>query len=672
VSDSESTQAGQRRRPIGTALIVGLAILVVVSTVVVAVRFVRGAGDGEKQVVYADGAGGLSATLPGYDYRVAAPPDTFPAGERLEVKRAEKTPDIGRGKFLGTPIEITSRVQPAHPVSLEISYSKVNLELTVGTLWDKDAKHFETAPIERTEDGDLRIYLKHVSGGGIVAFPSLDALTQWHAGPGADAAIKYLEDFFDFPYECPAPTFESKLLGSEGYPSRSVNTQLNVNDKQIAKSTVTLQICNPLRFAMEYKATGAGEAEGFSLPRSTVPHDVHLQGVAGDAFKVETKFTPKAFTVTLVFLMLPMLPYGRTMMTKPQFILKGLTSPSGLTLIANSARSCDSSINAALRTPGATTFDGAVSCLQNLSSFNEAFIDLWRETAVELGLEVAAEQIPVLGPIMRGQVWNRIGAELYHFGLPRDVSFPYRLLCAEGSDIACPKRATDPQAAVPKQPGTRPARPPTQPDTDSPPVCTAGDRDNDGVCDDVDTCTGGGADLEPTAITYEVPVVQAGQRVYFDSGVENQAVVDSGVFSIKWLVDGQEVGAYGGHDGVPAKSTVMDGNSQFTWTFDSPGTYTLTFAVDVDDHVQCEANESDNVRYKTVQVQQAANEEEPEEAAPTPEETPTTEPSETPTSAPTETATASTPEPSEAATATTAPGTTPSASVPFYTLGPTP
>jgi hypothetical protein len=223
-----------------------------------------------------------------------------------------------------------------------------------------------------------------------------------------------------------------------------------------------------------------------------------------------------------------------------------------------------------------------------------------------------------------------------------------------------------------QQPRTQPARPPTQPDTDSPPVCTAGDTDKDGVCDDVDTCTGGGADLEPTAITYDVSVVQAGQSVYFDSGVENQGAVDSGVFNIKWLVDGQEVGAYGSHAGVPAKSTVMDGNSQFTWTFDSPGTYKLTFAVDADDHVQCEANESDNVRYKTVEVQRAANEEEPEEAAPTPEETPTTEPSETRTSAPTETTTASTPEPSEAAKASTAPGTTPSASVPFYTLAPTP
>jgi hypothetical protein len=68
-------------------------------------------------------------------------------------------------------------------------------------------------------------------------------------------------------------------------------------------------------------------------------------------------------------------------------------------------------------------------------------------------------------------------------------------------------------------------------------------------------------------------------------------------------VDSQDVGAHGSHAGVPAKSTVMDGNSQFTWTFDSPGTYKMTFAVDVDDHVPCEANESDNGRYKTVQVQ---------------------------------------------------------------------
>ena len=52
-------------------------------------------------------------------------------------------------------------------------------------------------------------------------------------------------------------------------------------------------------------------------------------------------------------------------------------------------------------------------------------------------------------------------------------------------------------------------------------------------------------------------------------------------------------------------------------------------------------------------------------------EAPTIEPSETPTSSPTETTTAPTREPSETAKATTAPGTTPSGSVPFYTLAPT-
>jgi subtilase family serine protease len=97
-------------------------------------------------------------------------------------------------------------------------------------------------------------------------------------------------------------------------------------------------------------------------------------------------------------------------------------------------------------------------------------------------------------------------------------------------------------------------------------------------------------------------LVYAGEQVDFDSGVENRGAVDTGVFNVKWLVDGQDVGAYGSHAGVPAKSTVMDGNSQFTWTFDSPGTHKVTFVVDVDDHVPCEANESDNARSKTVYV----------------------------------------------------------------------
>jgi subtilase family serine protease len=37
----------------------------------------------------------------------------------------------------------------------------------------------------------------------------------------------------------------------------------------------------------------------------------------------------------------------------------------------------------------------------------------------------------------------------------------------------------------------------------------------------------------------------------------------------------------------------MDGNSQFDWTFDVPGRHTVTFAVDVDNHV-AESDENNN------------------------------------------------------------------------------
>lgn len=101
------------------------------------------------------------------------------------------------------------------------------------------------------------------------------------------------------------------------------------------------------------------------------------------------------------------------------------------------------------------------------------------------------------------------------------------------------------------------------------------------------------ANLLPTAITYTPSSPVVGQQVYFDSGITNNGDVDTGVFNIKWFVDGQEVGAYGSHQGVPAGQTILDGNSQFQWIFTSAGTHTVTFVVDVDNHVQ-ESDEADN------------------------------------------------------------------------------
>jgi hypothetical protein len=106
-------------------------------------------------------------------------------------------------------------------------------------------------------------------------------------------------------------------------------------------------------------------------------------------------------------------------------------------------------------------------------------------------------------------------------------------------------------------------------------------------------------DLTPTAITYNSADLVRGRQVLFDSGVQNLKNVASGSFNIKWFVDGVQVG-YGGHVGVAGNSTVLNGNSAFTWTAVA-GTHTLTFSLDVDNHV-AESNEGNNSRSVTVTV----------------------------------------------------------------------
>jgi hypothetical protein len=64
------------------------------------------------------------------------------------------------------------------------------------------------------------------------------------------------------------------------------------------------------------------------------------------------------------------------------------------------------------------------------------------------------------------------------------------------------------------------------------------------------------ADLLPTEIQYNPSRLRAVNTIRFDSGVQNQGDRDTRVFNIRWLVDGQDVGAYGSHMGVPAGTTI--------------------------------------------------------------------------------------------------------------------
>lgn len=118
-------------------------------------------------------------------------------------------------------------------------------------------------------------------------------------------------------------------------------------------------------------------------------------------------------------------------------------------------------------------------------------------------------------------------------------------------------------------------------------------------------------DLQPTLISYDPAALAAGERtIHFESGVENDGSSESGVFNVKWRVDGREVGAYGSHASVGGNSMVLDGNSQFDWTFDEPGTYKVEFVVDVDDQV-AESDESDNAGTATVFIRSTTNSDQP-------------------------------------------------------------
>jgi pimeloyl-ACP methyl ester carboxylesterase len=116
-------------------------------------------------------------------------------------------------------------------------------------------------------------------------------------------------------------------------------------------------------------------------------------------------------------------------------------------------------------------------------------------------------------------------------------------------------------------------------------------------------------DLIPTDITFGNASLITGRQVHFDSGISNLGNQGTSAFNVKWFVNGQEVGAYGGHSGVPAKKTVLEGNSQFDRTFNTPGTYTITFKVDVDGHVT-ESNENNNSR--SVKIRVVGNSAEPQ------------------------------------------------------------
>jgi hypothetical protein len=110
-------------------------------------------------------------------------------------------------------------------------------------------------------------------------------------------------------------------------------------------------------------------------------------------------------------------------------------------------------------------------------------------------------------------------------------------------------------------------------------------------------------DLRPTRIKYDASTIRPDNTVHFDAGIKNNGQKKTRSFNVKWLVDGEDVGAYGSHAGIPGGTDVLDGNSQFDWTPKEAGVHEITFTVDTDNHV-AETKESNNSQSVTVTVEE--------------------------------------------------------------------
>lgn len=97
--------------------------------------------------------------------------------------------------------------------------------------------------------------------------------------------------------------------------------------------------------------------------------------------------------------------------------------------------------------------------------------------------------------------------------------------------------------------------------------------------------------------------LRVGQSISFDASIQNiNAVSTETGFNIKWFVNGVEMG-YGYHEAIPGNMEVFEGNSSFSFSPESAGTYSVVFQVDCDDHIP-ESNEANNEMTILVHVTQ--------------------------------------------------------------------
>ncbi len=268
-----------------------------------------------------------------------------------------------------------------------------------------------------------------------------------------------IKSFLDFPYDCPPAQFASTLVDSTGYPPGSVNLQVDISDSDAAHDVAGVDICNKLRFPMTYSADGASAFSGIALPRSNVTFPVALRGNPGDPFVISATFSTTAATTMAAFVGLELLPDGETVVEK--LVNKGPLSPDGITLLGNAARACDGAARAARTATDAGAWDQLFACLRQNDDFVGAVVQLYAGVAADLGIDAVtpARLQPHLAAIQKGQILNRVFAEYLSFGLPRDVTFPYRLRCPTGCGPSSTPTPATPTPATPTPATPTPATP---------------------------------------------------------------------------------------------------------------------------------------------------------------------------------------------------------------------
>lgn len=519
----------------------------------------------------ADRQGAASLTLGGRPYSLDAVPGTFRPGQRVTVGDATSVLDTGAGQLVIPPVDLSSDSQPTRPLTITTTggHDDVDPTLTVAALWEPGSPEVEVLPLRQLDDGRLETDVPHFSAVGFITFPSESDLQIWLEAT-LRATDRYLSDFFNAPYTCPAALFSSSLVDSTGYPY-SVNLQVDVSDVDVPQRITKVSICNKLRFVMEYSSTGAGDVSGLALPRSSVALTTPLSGNAGDPFVITAELTPTAVTATLMLVALEVLPGGSSVVEK--VLRRGLFSPAAVTLIANSTLACASAVEQARTVPGAETWRTALDCLRDTEEFFEALVQI----AADVGVEKAATAAftgPGAAIVLGGQAVGRLLGEWFRLRPESTVRFPYMLRCAaSGICVERPPATRSGTTSPAPDPQIRPTPPPpnpppatTTPGSTTPRVSTA-PATIPPVTSDPRTMT----DLRITGVEVRNPGRPGGGYFCGDAvslvmsiDNPNAQAVDSVVEAIVFQTNGQT--AYG--DG--RQLAISPGQSTESWTFTLP------------------------------------------------------------------------------------------------------